>query len=224
MTELLIRAHNAGTIKIAPVPKDVKAYPGLDQTDNEILAVAREYAAAGANPVLATRDRDLHKAAEMYGIQAVDLVGVRGLLSRVLQSNQAVLTEANRVVRWRYFHVITGAVFGVLVAVLVPALVLNITSILASITLPGTVLLIAACGVLLFSLRAWYKLQYGVVKLLFGVVWYSLSHDFAAEGAHTIGLIKVARSLYIMVRGLDNVQKAYKGTDRGKQIDAYFPS
>jgi hypothetical protein len=225
MTELLIRANDAGTIKVVPVPLELEVHPGLDRTDVEILAVAREYAAAGGDTILATRDLGLHKAAAKYDLQAVDLVALRDLLSTFQKTNQAVLTEATKVVRWRYFHVITGAVLGVLAAVLVPALFTNIHSVLAAITVPGTVLLIAASGIVLFGLRAWYKWHYGMVEFFFGLlaVWYSLSHDFDAEGAHTIGLIKVAGSLYIMVRGLDNVQKSYKGTDRGKQIDTYFP-
>jgi len=96
---------------------------------------------------------------------------------------------------------------------------------LAYINIWGTTALLFICGFVLYYVRARWRLVYGIVEFVFafvsaaGVFWPSFDYKLL----HATDYIKVVGGLYIMVRGLDNVQKGLKGTFLEAHVERIFP-
>jgi len=79
-----------------------------------------------------------------------------------------------------------------------------------------------AAGAVLFYWRQHYRLQYGVFEVLIGVAaaWYAAVHS--PSGILFERALQLSAGLYIVVRGLDNVDKAIDQTRFARRWSRWF--
>lgn len=77
----------------------------------------------------------------------------------------------------------------------------------------------------LFALRARWRFAYGLFEFLFGLYigFRAFSPDFSLSALNEVRSVQALGSLYVMVRGLDNVQKAAKTTIVGPWLERLAP-
>jgi len=189
------------------------------------LATALEYQKAHHDHAvyLVTDDRALIDAASGLGLKTATtrtVDGVVGLpLSKSVVSNevsQAVqrLTEANR------NYLVGGFLLGVLVAVLIFVAWQYRHDLLATLPVWGLVLVVAVSGIALFWFRSRHRLSYGVAEVLFGLI--VASQLSSTPEYDSDFFVKIVAAVYIVVRGLDNVEKGISETSLGLLWKQFF--
>lgn len=90
----------------------------------------------------------------------------------------------------------------------------NAARILSTVSVWGTIAALLALGVGLFWYRQRYRLSYGVFEFMAGAMM-SIYVFFPRFDYATLGVaqgLQVLAGLYVMVRGLDNVNTGLQGT------------
>lgn len=64
-------------------------------------------------------------------------------------------------------------------------------------------------GLMLFKLRSWYRITYGLVEIAFALVygWVKLAHINSSDYGDSVSVVA---AVYLVVRGLDNVMVGWK--------------
>lgn len=85
--------------------------------------------------------------------------------------------------------------------------------------IPGLVIALTA-GVVGFWFRRKNLLWYGVLEVVFGVILTQLALNVSILSAASF--IKAVATVYIVIRGMDNIEKSLTGTKVGKQWADFF--
>ena len=175
------------------------------------MARAKEH---GDDLILATEDRDLVRAAAELGIPVVDTAGLVTRLAAAPITNQPLLDQAQALVRVQRRSLVRGVALGVAASVLANIVAGYITVILSTINVWGTLILLTTLALCLYWFRGWNRLMYGSAEFFVGfsasvrVFW----PRFVYTELNATDILQVVAGLYVMVRGLDNVDKALTGT------------
>lgn len=217
--DLLERAFRAGRLHIIPPPAEVATeFPlskRLDYVDTLILITALDYQKRHSDQqvFLVTDDRDLEVQANNLGLQTATSKTVDELI-RSAPAGQTVSQElsdaAGSLARSNRNYLIRGFVLGLVVAALLFA-AWYFRHLLGQ-TLPvwGLTASAALLGIALFWFRSRYRLSYGVIEVLFGL--FTASRLANPSTFDFTFILQLAAGLYIIVRGLDNIEKGIEGT------------
>jgi hypothetical protein len=86
--------------------------------------------------------------------------------------------------------------------------------IVEAITRWGVLVLIPVLGVVLYWVRAHFRLTYGISEFLVGLITATrvILPKFQFDNLEVVAILQILGGLYIMVRGLDNVEKGLRGS------------
>ena len=112
-------------------------------------------------------------------------------------------------VQGTFAHSIQGFLFGVLTTIILLLLWMNKNTISQSAPVWGLTLASASLGVFLFWFRSRYRLYYGIVEVLFGLLATTRSANPTSYDSTFV--VQIIAGIYIIVRGLDNVEKGIEG-------------
>ena len=119
-------------------------------------------------------------------------------------------------------------VLGIVLGVLFIFIFDNLKTIVERLPEWLTLILFVALAMALFVFRERHRTTYGTTELVFGLgTLHFALHDFAFSTHNTTTQIitisfKILGSLYIMVRGLDNIHKGLSNSNLGKKINKIF--
>ena len=217
LTELVIRAAGAGNIKIdgatdtGLVSPDVAARIG--ETDRRILCVAIDYKNRDANTFLATTDQELHVAAQQHNVQTIDSVALRTLLYSRPSQNAGLLSDTRRFAIGQKIYAAISVLVGVGATLLFQYLIRHADVVLPKVVSFSSFAGLAAVGIVVFWLRNRFRMTYGCVESGIGAYTAKLSATPAlldpVKGEFEF--LKLVGGLYVVVRGMDNIDKGIDG-------------
>jgi len=180
----------------------------------ELIAAVQELSKQGEEVSLATQDRVLSQALVAMGIKTIDPKELQDILSEEPEIDEKINHDAKALLSGQTRHFVFGIIVGVLGNVLALLIWTNFERIVSTATLWGTILIIIAVGVVLYALRGRFRLQYGFSEFIFGIVLATKVFwpDFNYPKLNPIDLLQILGGIYVMVRGLDNIGRALKGT------------
>jgi len=123
-------------------------------------------------------------------------------------------------------NLFAGILIGIISTILVAVLYFNISTVIASINVWGTIIVTLVLGVILFILREKQRLAYGIFEFSIGVLsiiilFYGSHFDYSEINFSMDFNLKIAAGLYIMVRGQDNMVKAIKDSKLGLKLKRF---
>lgn len=178
----------------------------------------------GNSSYLVTDDRIMRVNAEDNGIQSISLKELKEKLPNESQLISSAKHEVDEIKSSNNKRLILGFIFGVVVTLIGFFTYSKIELIVNTINVWGTILLIIVSGIALFIFREKQRLAYGIAELFAGLLAVILlfPSNFEYSTIHfnlNFGL-KILGSLYIMVRGQDNILKSISGTKLGGIIES----
>ena len=178
----------------------------------------------GNSSYLVTDDRIMRVNAEDNGIQSISLKELKEKLPNKSQLISSAKHEVDEIKSSNNKRLILGFIFGVVVTLIGFFTYSKIELIVNTINVWGTILLIIVSGIALFIFREKQRLAYGIAELFAGLLAVILlfPSNFEYSTIHfnlNFGL-KIFGSLYIMVRGQDNILKSISGTKLGGIIES----
>lgn len=186
----------------------------LSNTDIEIITAAQELQKIDDDVRIATEDKALANFASNIGIQSINLNQLNNIFATDTDLDSNIQKKAKSILSAQSRSLILGIIVGCLGSILVSWVWDNVEKIIGTATIWGTISLIILIGISLYSLRGRFRLQYGIFEFFFGIVialkvfW----PDFDYSKFMPINVLQIMAGIYVMVRGLDNIGKAVKGT------------
>jgi len=186
----------------------------LSKTDVELITAAQELKSKGDDVRIATRDREIIRAADSLGIPAIDIAQLRGLLSKESQLDKKLESQAKHILSSQTRTLITGIIVGIISNIFAFAIWTYRSLVMANVSVWGTFILVILMGVALYALRGRYRFQYGVIEFIFGLVlavkvfW----PEFDYAKLEPADLFQTLAGVYVMVRGQDNIGHALNGS------------
>jgi hypothetical protein len=193
------------------VPESAKSHLG------DIIQVAADLKSkvgAGDEVNVATSNALLDSMCRLNGIKPISLLDLKSKYKAAAKNAHPELEKiASQIKGGKIFNVIFQIILAFALAGLLYFLYLQFETIFSGITAWGVLSLLLVAGVLLYMLRGRYIFIYGMAEIAIGVITAAgllLSEKDASinytafEGA---SFLKLAASLYIIVRGLDNFGK-----------------
>ena len=208
-----VKQNRVEIYRLATIPS-VDFSERLSKTDIELITAAQELQTKGEDVRLATRDRDIIRAAASLGIPAIDIAQLREIFSKESQLDKKLESQAKRILLSQTRALITGILVGIMSNVVALAIWTYRTPIIAKISAWGTFALVILLGIALYALRGRFRFQYGVFEFIFGLVlavkvfW----PDFDYTKLKPTDLLQTLAGVYVMVRGQDNIGHALKGS------------
>lgn len=210
-------------VKIAQTPTSVKNdllasdrhAQRLSSTDIDIARLAIDYAEriGSSSVVVVTLDRVLSEflasrgirsitGAEFFRESAADVPDVE--IQRVATSFAA---------KQRRF-LLLSFVLGLAFSLIGNAAFSNLSYLVSTVSVWGTVVVLPLLGVALYWYRQKFRLSYGIFEFIVGVMmtYYVFFPKFSYTELTVVEGIQILGGLYVMVRGLDNVSKGIEGT------------
>ena len=145
---------------------------------------------------------------------SITLDELRNELSEEATLNPDIATDAKALMSSQARYLFRGFLGGVLITLFLVIAWFNIQLIVSTLRVWGTVALVVISGIFLYWLRGRFRLPYGITEICVGVlmatkVFYP-SFDYGQ--IQPSELLQILAGVYIMVRGLDNLGKALRGT------------
>jgi hypothetical protein len=226
---LIRESAEKGIIKVERTPP---GFSGKLKTTSLTLADALifqylEYLQARDVPfAFVTVDRELQTLCAANGIPTIGQTEFSHLLAKRESEDKSVGDKARRITRRQLVHYCISVFLGVASSSAASFLLPYARRAFASINIWGTLGALLLAGVAAYIFRARARLIYGVFEFTFGfmlgarVFWPKF--DYMTLGA--TDYLQILAGIYVMVRGLDNIQKGSKGTIAESFIDRIAPS
>jgi PIN domain-containing protein len=217
--DLLERASKAGRLHIIPTPNDttikVPFSKQIDYTDALILASALGYKElhTSQDVFFVSDDRPLVILANELGLKTATSKSVDDLIrsapngqtiSRELSDAAILFTQSNR------SYLISGFLLGLIVAAALLAAWHFRQPLGQTFPVWGLILGAGGIGISLFWFRSKYRLSYGIAEVIFGL--FAAGQLANPSAYNSTFFIQLAACFYIIVRGLDNIEKGIEGT------------
>ena len=173
-----------------------------------------------------TADRELQTLCAANGIPTIGQTEFSHLLGEVHSEDESVSKKASRIRRRQILYYCISLFIGVFSSSAASFLFPYARQAFASINIWGTFAALFLVGIGAYIFRARARLTYGVFEFTFGfllgarVFWPKF--DYSALAA--TDYLQILAGIYVMVRGLDNIQKGSKGTIAEAFIDRLAPS
>lgn len=166
------------------------------------------------NTFFVTDDKFLAQYVKFLGVKTIGSRELETELRNSAITNQDIKRKASFITSLQHKELKIGIILGILVSVIANLIVTNFYAIFTSINIWGTIVLIPSAGILLYWFRSKNRLAYGIAEFFFGLITglRIFVPNFDYSQLNTTGFIQIAGSLYIMVRGMDNIGKSIIGT------------
>lgn len=195
-----------------PIASDRNAQR-LSSVDMDIARIAVDRAERGMPVCVVTLDRALIQFLESRSVRSITPTDFLAK-ERAEPVDQALLSSAQSLNSTQKRYMALSAIVGAAVSLAATAAYLNAARILETVSVWGTVAALLTLGIGLFWYRQRYRLSYGIFEFMAGAMMsiyvFFPRFDYAMLGVAQ-GL-QVLAGLYVMVRGLDNVNTGLQGT------------
>jgi len=216
---LLTEAANGGYITFLSeiVGGSYPAQISVSKTDISFMIAAHELAnkVADGEVYIASDDKDIINSATSIG--AVPLTSQQLLILLENEASQ-ITTEskdrADKLKKENIRYIIKNVVISAGVSLLANFSYEKINEIFGFVTKWGVLILVPILGVTLFWMRSKFRLSYGISEVIVGCIAAArvVFPVSKIQSFEAVVLIQFLGGLYIMVRGLDNIEKGLKGT------------
>lgn len=219
----LIHQATARGAKIVPSPSSIKNEllasdrnaQRLNGADFDLARIASDYAdrLTPSAVCVVTSDRALAMFLSSRGIRSItggDFLGE----SATDPTDVELQGSATTFIKSQWLHFAASLVFGALGSLIASFAYSNISFLVSTISVWGTVVALPCLGVFLYWYRQRFRLSYGVFEFIVGVMmtYYVFFPSFNYAALSVVEGIQILGGLYVMVRGLDNVAKGVEGT------------
>lgn len=186
--------------------------------DASLIVAARQLQAStdvssNGSIALVTDDIDAASAAETYGVHTLTVDEFKTEVIALLSVAQAREVKKNSFI---YVLSLLANVAASVVAVAFSAFTIdNYANILEFIGRVGVILTVPFIGACFYLFRSRLRLGYGLFEVLFGALaaWMAIGFGYNIDTlSSTSGLIAFLGCVYIIVRGMDNIEYGLKGS------------
>jgi len=224
---LIYDASERQSVELVLTPSDQisisQNFEKISGADIDILLYGLYRKKKGGDIVIATQDKELIKRAKENNINTFDLDELIEFSVSQKEDEQNISKEAERIEQKDRKFLYSEVAVGVIASVIVNLLINNKEALVNTINVWGTITLAIGFGFGLFYFREKWRLSYGVLEFLVGVVTiiglFYPSFDYDKVNFSLDFNFKILGGLYIMVRGQDNIIKGLKGRKAGYWIE-----
>lgn len=187
---------------------------GLSPNDCDLVMSALELQGQGFEVYVAADDSQLLQEAQRHSIKVKTLKDLQKEFPPNADTIQAINEKAKEFTAIQRRYLIAGTVIGVGISILVAIAWLNLQAILNTIRIWGLIVALVVLALLLYRLRNKNRFAYGITEYLtglcLGIMLFYPNFDY--ENVTWRSFLQILASVYIMVRGLDNIGKALQKT------------
>lgn len=199
----------------------------LSYIDLQLFEIAKRYSKEKKEAVLVSNDRALRVYSERYGLKTFDLFQFLNHINSFKTTSLGELKKHETIVQYQNRRFIYGLVSVILITLSIIIVKNNFQSIYETLNVWGTLVLLFVTGIIFFLFRTKYRMFYGTLEFVFGFyvstrVFTEKNFDYTTIGI--VEIIQIVGGIYVMVRGLSNVDDGIKGTrlePRWKKITRY---
>ncbi len=177
----------------------------------------------GNSTYLVTDDRTMRINANENGVNSISLKELKERLPEESEESNTAKKKVDEIKSSNNKRLILGFISGVVVTLIGFFAYSQIELIVETINIWGTILLIFISGIALFIFREKQRLAYGIAELLAGllavILLFPSDFEYSTIDFNLNFGLKIFASLYIMVRGQDNIIKSISGTKLGGMIE-----
>ena len=202
------------------------ANPSMVVSDQLIIETAKNIKSSSPSDevIIVSDDRYLR---DFITEQEIDAISVHDLVKNYIKKkpkNERVEQSAVKIRAYQRKHLVQNVIISFLAGFLVIILASNISLIISTIRIWGTVTLIPILGVFLYWVRNKKPLGYGITEIIVGLIASVrvFLPTFNYEELHAIQFLQVIGGLYIIVRGLNNVGNGLEGSKYGEKWKHFF--
>ncbi|MGQ7945947.1 hypothetical protein [Flavobacterium sp. WC2509] len=232
--EIIDEALEIGTLLLVENKHSINDFPSLkkhflSEGDYSLFGAVAEYREEGDHVKIATLDEVVMKVASEIQVEVLSQEERDAMLEHFDHDNfnSAIKLDIQNYEQKQYKNFALKLIYGTLVAGVSQIIYENLSIIISTINIWGTIALTLLTGLLLFVFREKQRLSYGVFELVVGVIailalFKPLGFNYSSIEFNLEFNIKLLGGLYIMVRGLDNMVKAVKNTKIGLILKTKF--
>ncbi|MBN8676200.1 MAG: hypothetical protein J0L56_18860 [Chitinophagales bacterium] len=187
----------------------------LSYVDLQLLQLTSEIQKERKNVILVTNDRALRVISERFGLKTYDLFQFLNTITVFKTTALEDLKKNEKINQYQNRKFIYGLISGIIITVLTILVKTNFQFLYQTLNIWGTLILVFISGIVFFLFRTNYRMFYGALEFLFG--FYVSTRVFTEKGFDydTIGIVEIIQivgGIYVMVRGLSNIDDGIKGT------------
>ena len=187
----------------------------LSHVDLQLFELTQRYSKEKKDVVLVSNDRALRAYSERYGLKTFDLFQFLNSISSYKSTLLGELKKHETIGQYQNRRFVYGLVSGIFITLATILVKNNFQSIYETLNVWGTLVLLLVTGIIFFLFRTNYRMFYGTLEFLFG--FYVSTRVFTEKNFdyNTVGLfelIQIVGGIYVMVRGLSNIDDGIKGT------------
>lgn len=175
------------------------------------------------NVKFASLDRELSESVSKSGVDTITLHELKEIIeSKTTTEHKNTADEILSYRKKEKNKLLQGIAIGVIASIVASVIYQNIDSIIETINVWGTILAIIVLAFGIFLFRERYRLAYGIAELSIGFIAvisiFYPNFNYETLNIDVVFGIKIFGSLYIMVRGQDNILKSLNGTTFGEKF------
>ncbi len=187
----------------------------LSYVDLQLFEIAKQYKSQKKDVVLVSNDRALRIYSERQGLKTFDLFQFLNYTNSFKTTALDELKKNETILQYQNRRFIYGLLSGIVITILTILVKNNFQRIYETLNVWGTLFLLFASGIIFFLFRTNYRMFYGTLEFLFGFyvatrVFTEKHFDYASIGL--VEVIQIVGGIYVMVRGLSNIDDGIKGT------------
>lgn len=203
--------------KIVPSDKTFNDNYGqrLAFVDLQLLQLCLKLSDEKKEVILVTNDTPLRAMADNYGIKTYDLFQMMTYVSKLKTTNLNELKRTETIQNYLFRGVISNIIAGIISITFVFLINGTYEWISSNLNIGVTILLLFGLGVLFFLFRTNFRLVYGLLEYGFGFyisITIFTNKSFNYNDIGVVEIIQIMAGIYVMVRGLNNVDDGIKGT------------
>jgi rRNA-processing protein FCF1 len=198
---------------------------GVSDADLGIVRIAADYVQrlGSSSVVVVTQDQRLRGFLSSKGMNALSAAEFLQESTEepadleILKSAKAFSLSQRR-------FVVFSVLLGLASSILGNFIYGNLSYLVATVSVWGTLVALPALGILLYWCRQRYRLLYGVFEFAVGMsmAYYVFFPVGNYSKLTVVQGIQIVGGLYVMVRGLDNIGKGVEGTRAGELWNRWF--
>lgn len=216
------KAEKTGFISVLdsdyPISEDLinkSANSRLSIVDLQLAEICLKLQKEKKDVTLVTNDRPLRVYAENLQLKTIDLFQFQNFISAFKATDLGSLKTNETIKQYQYKRFIYGLISGILLSSLTSLFINNFQKLYETFNIWGTIIIILFSGLVFFLFRTNFRWIYGLIEFGFGffisIRVFSV-FDFKYDSIGIVEIIQLVGGIYVMVRGLSNVDDGVKGT------------
>lgn len=191
--------------------------------DYFIMEVTKSLKSKYNDVKVATLDLHFDEVLNANGIETLNLNELKEIVNKGQKQEEP--QTAKKIKKYKKSErtlMLQGVFIGISVSILISVVYNNLDLIINTIHVWGTIILAVLCGIGLFLFRERYRYSYGIAELSIGFIAvisiFYPDFDYKSIEVDIVLGLRLFGSLYIMVRGQDNILKSLEGTSTAEQF------